>query len=93
ARPERTAERPDTVGWMVAQWVAIALAALVAHGVASAAGSDESPSPAQGRCFSGQVDAACGGTEPGRVIDVAPPDDCDFVKADEDGAWLCRPSR
>jgi hypothetical protein len=79
---------------VVAQWVAIAVAALVAHGVADAAGSGESPSWMEGRCVSTQVDVVpCDGTERARVLDVAPPDDCDFFDSDpylgRDGIWLC----
>jgi hypothetical protein len=81
------------VGWVVAQWAAIAVAALVAHGVASAA-SDDSPSSLEDPCVSAEVGVMpCDGTPPDRLLDVAPPVDCDFFESERhlrpQGVWLC----
>ncbi|HEV3363879.1 MAG TPA: recombinase family protein [Acidimicrobiia bacterium] len=81
------------VGWVVAQWAAIAVAALVAHGVASAASGD-APSSVEDPCVSTEVGVMpCGGAPPDRVLDVAPPLDCDFFDSERylrpEGVWLC----
>ena len=80
-------------GWMVAPWVAMAVAAFVAHGVATAASPDD-PSRMKGRCVSALLDVVpCDGKELGTVLSLDPTDGCDFFNTAPfrraDGTWLC----
>ncbi|HKY74887.1 MAG TPA: hypothetical protein VJS45_02010 [Acidimicrobiia bacterium] len=90
---ERRGRARANAGWAVAQWVAIALAALVAHGVANAADRGDLPSGMEGRCDPAQIGMPCDGTEWTRELDVAPPTGCHVYDAEPSGRlggiWLC----